>query len=138
MTEPKITVAVANAMLDAGIGTVANSGKLRIYDGAKPASCATGITTQVKLMEFTMATDAFPAASGGVLTAAAMAASVAVAAGTAAWFRLFQSNGSTVLMDGTVGEAGSPDPVDLEIDNTIVEVDDVVAVTSFTITQSLG
>lgn len=138
MVEPKITVAVANAMLDAGIGTVANTGKLRVYDGTKPASCATAITTQVKLMEFTMAADAFPAASGGVLTANGITASAAVVSGTAAWFRLFQSNGTTVLMDGTVGEAGSPDSVDLEIDSVVVVLDDIVAVTSFTITQSLG
>lgn len=138
MSSPKITVAVANAMLDAGIGTVANSGKLRVYDGIKPASCAIAVTTQVKLMEFTMAADAFPAANGGVLTANGMVATTALVGGTATWYRLFQSNGSTVLIDGDVGEQGSPEVVDLAIDNVTVTFDDVVAVTSYTITQSLG
>lgn len=137
MSNPQITVAVANAMLDAGLGSVTNQGYLRVYDGIQPASAAIAITTQVKLLEFRMAADAFPVATNAQLVAGAISAAVATATGIAKWFRLSKADGTTV-MDGDVGVQGSPDIYDLGIDHDDITIGETVAVTSFTVVHPLG
>jgi hypothetical protein len=92
-------------------GALANSGKLRIYSGTKPATADTAIGAQVLLAELTMNAAAFGAAVAGVLTAAAITSGVGTAeagAGTTAtWYRLLKSNGTSPLKDGTVGLSDS-------------------------------
>jgi hypothetical protein len=84
------------------------------------------------LVELTCNATAFaPAASGGVLTANAISNGTAAATGTASWFRLFQSNGTTAIMDGDVGTSGS----DLNLNNTSIATSQTVSVTSFTVTE---
>ena len=125
---PKQTDLVANAAADAAVA-LANSGKVRIYDGSQPATAATAITTQVLLAELTLANPAFGAAVAGVATANAITADTSADnTGTASWFRVTQSNGTTVLWDGTVGVSGC----DLNINTTAIEGGANVAVTSFT------
>lgn len=131
-----LTAAVANAMLDAGIGTPANSGLLRVYDGSRPATPSTAVSTQVKLLEFNMPADAFPAAASGVLTANAIAAAVGLAVGTASWFRLLQSNGTTALIDGSVTESGGGG--DCIIDEADITIGGSSAISSLVLTQPLG
>src|SRR5437762_10109846 len=105
---PRITAAVANSMLDSGIGTSADSGFLRIYDGTQPTNGGDALGAQVLLAELTMNADAFPSASANVLTANSITQdSSANATGTASWFRLVASNGTTVLLDGSVGTSGA-------------------------------
>lgn len=130
---PRITAAVANAMLDAGIGSLADVGKLRVYDGTQPATGGGAITTQVKLLEFTLDANAFPAAAAGVLTANGIGAELGLANGTATWFRLVKADGTTVLLDGSAGMASC----DLILSNDAITTLDVVAVLSMTITQPL-
>ena len=85
-----------------------NTGWIRIYDGAQPATGDTAIAAQVLLAELRFGATAFPAAVAGVLTANAITAdSSANATGTAAWFRTFKSDGTTAVLDGTVGTATS-------------------------------
>lgn len=130
----RIPATTANAMLDAGIGTLADLGKLRIYDGVQPAAGGGALSSNNLLAELVMAADAFPAASGGVLTAAAITAdSAADATGTATWFRLFKSDGTTVLYDGSVGTSGC----DLNLNSVSLTVNGTVSVTSLTITMPL-
>jgi len=101
----QLTDAVVNAQADL-IGGYLDSGYLRIYDGAQAANADTAIGAQVLLAELRFAADAFPAASGGVLTANAIVSdSSANASGTASWFRALKSDGTTVVMDGSVGTA---------------------------------
>jgi hypothetical protein len=135
MASPRIPALTANLMLDAGIGSLANSGKLRIYNGAQPLSGGGAIGAQQLLAEFTMAADAFPGAAGGVLTAAAITAAVGLIAGNATWYRLTKADG-VVLIDGSVGlEVDSPDII---IDDVAIDVGEPVAVTSFKITMPLA
>jgi hypothetical protein len=75
-----------------------------------------------------------PAASGGVLTANAITSGTAAATGTASWFRLFQSNGTTAIMDGDVSTSGA----DLNLNNTSIATSQTVSVTSFTVTEGNG
>jgi hypothetical protein len=104
----RITNAVATAMIDAGIGDQSDNGYLRIYDGTIPTNADTAIGAQVLLAELRWNATAFPSATNGVITAAALTAdSSANATGTASWFRSLKSDGTTVLCDGTVSTSGA-------------------------------
>ena len=130
---PRTTYAVCNLALDAGIGTLADSGKLRIYGGGsgQPTHGGDAITDQTLLAELTMGADAFPAAASGVLTANAITQdSSADNTGTAGWFRLLKSDGTTTLLDGSVGTSGC----DLNLNSVSIIQGGTVSVTSFTIT----
>jgi len=112
-----------------------NTGYLRIYDGAQPTNADTAVGAQVLLAELRFNATAFPAAVAGLLTANAITGDVdANATGTAAWFRALQSNGTSAIMDGTVGTATS----DLVLDSTAIQINADVNVTSYTIQVSKG
>lgn len=84
-----------------------NSGFLDIYDGTQAANADTAVGAQVKLVRLTYSATAAPAASAGVITFSAMASGTALATGTPTWFRALQSNGTTVVYDGTAGASGA-------------------------------
>ena len=129
---PSITTAVANAMLSGGfVGTPTNSGKLRIYDGVMPTDSNTALSGNNLLAELTLNATAFPAPSGGVLTANAVSSGTAAATGTASFFRIYSSNGTTVISQGSVGTSGC----DMNINSTAIQSGANVSVTSLTITQ---
>lgn len=131
---PKRTNTAANAAVDA-MAALANSGKLRIYDGSQPATADTAVGAQVLLAELTMNATAFGAGSAGVATANAITAdSSADASGTAAWFRLTKSDGTTVICDGSVGTSGC----DLNLNSVAISAGANVSVTAFTLTESKG
>jgi hypothetical protein len=117
-----------NAQLDAITTFAGNSGKLRIYNGTRPA---TGGTATTLLAELTCNATFAPAASGAVLTLNAITQDASAdATGTATWFRLVKSDGTTHVMDGDVGTSGS----DLNLNSTSITSGATVSVTSFTIT----
>ena len=103
---PHLADAAANAAANA-IATLASGGKLELYSGVQPANANTGPAsppTNVLLATLTMAATAFPGgATGGVLTAGTITPGPAVASGTALWWRLYESDGTTPLVDGSVG-----------------------------------
>jgi hypothetical protein len=85
-----------------------NSGFLRIYDGAQPATADTALGAQVLLAELTFSATAAPATVNGLITFNAIGADTSAnATGTATWFRAVASNGTTVVLDGSVGTATS-------------------------------
>jgi hypothetical protein len=128
----KQTTAVRNAQLDALNSQTGTSAKLRIYNGTRPANANTAITSQTMLVELTCNATAFAAAaSGGVLTANAISNGTAAATGTASWFRLWQSNGTTAIMDGDVSTSGA----DVNLNNTSIATGQTVSVTAFTVTD---
>lgn len=122
-----MAVAVRNAMLDAITTQAGASALLRIYDGTRPA---TGGTATNKLAELTCNATFAPASSGGVLTLNAITNANALLTGTATWFRLVKSDGTTIITDGNVGTSGS----DLNLNTTSIVSGGPVAVSSFTIT----
>lgn len=110
---------------------LANSGILRIYDGTQPATADTAVSTQVILAELTMNATAFGAAANGVITANAITGDTSAnASGTASWFRLFQSNGTTALVDGTVGTSGC----DMNLNSVGITAGSAVNITAFSLT----
>ncbi len=129
------STAERNAKLDA-VKADFNTGYLRIYDSTgagQPAGPDTAVSTQVLLAELRFNATAFPAASGGVLTANAITSDASAnATGTATWFRCLKSDGTTALMDGSVGTATS----NLILATVSIVAAAVVDVTAFTITDA--
>ncbi len=123
-----INVTTRNAMLDSITTRAGASALLRIYDGTQPA---TGGTATTLLAELTCNATFAPGASSGVLTLNAITSDTSAnATGTATWFRIVQSGGSTHVLDGTVGTSGA----DLNLNTTSIVSGATVAVSSFTIT----
>lgn len=123
---------IRNAMLDAITTRAGGSALLRIYTATRPATGA-AITSQTLLAELTCNATFAPAASGGVLTLNAITQdSSANATGTAAWFRIVKSDGTTFVLDGDVGTSGS----DLNLTTTSITSGQPVSISSFTITEA--
>ena len=129
---PTLANVAANAQADAACA-LANTGWLRISDGAQPANADTAITSQNVLAELRFGATAFGAAVAGVATANAITAdSSANLTGTATWFRVFKSDGTTALFDGSVGTAGC----NLNLDSVSIVLGGTISVTAFTFTAS--
>jgi hypothetical protein len=135
---PFFADAFAKGALDGGC-VLANTGKLRVYSGAQPTDSNTAVGAQTLLGEFTMNATAFGAsvASGtaptrsAVATANAISNVTALATGTAAWFRMLKSDGTTALMDGTVGLSGC----DLNLTDITLTAGETMSVSSFTVSN---
>lgn len=126
----QLSTTLRNAQADAVTTAVGASGFLRIYSGTRPANVAAAITGTL-LAELVCNATFAPAASGGVLTLNAIAQDPSAnATGTATHFRFWQSNGTTAVVDGDVGTAGS----DLNLNTTSIVTGGPVSVTSFTFT----
>lgn len=125
------STSIRNAMLDAITTGAGGSALLRIYDGSRPATGG-AISTQTLLAELTCNATFAPSASGGVLTLNSITQdSSANNTGTASWFRIVKSDGTTFVLDGNVGTSGS----DLNLTTTSIVATQPVSVTSFTITE---
>jgi hypothetical protein len=128
---PKLANAQASRAADAVTARL-NSGYLRIYSGTQPANADTGLSGNTLLAELRFNATAFGAAVNGVATANAITADTdADANGTATWFRALESDGSTVVFDGSVGTGTN----DLVLDSTTVTLHGTVTVSAFTYTQ---
>lgn len=128
-----MVAALRNARLDAITALIdagAAGGKLKIYDGSRPA---TGGTATTLLGTLTFTDPAAPAAAGGVLTFNAIAPDTnADATSTATWGRITDSDDNFV-MDCSVGATGSG--ADIELSTTSIVAGGVISVTSATITE---
>jgi hypothetical protein len=129
-----LSVAGRQAALDAVTAkiNVGGAGKISIYSGAQPTNPDTAISSQVLLVSCNFSATSFAATnSSGVATANAIASGNPVASGTAAWFRIYAGNGTTAVIDGTVGTAGA----DLNLGTTTISTGTAVTINSFTLTH---
>lgn len=127
---PHYSNTIANAAADA-MAALHNGGFLKFYDGTQPAGPDTAIGSQVLLAEVTFGGTAFGAAVAGVATANALTQDASAnATGTASWYRTFKSDGTTPLMDGSIGTSGS----NINMASTSITSGQPVQVTAFTIT----
>jgi hypothetical protein len=118
-----------NAKLAANTTIIGNSGRLEIYAGTMPA---TGGAEGTLLASFTLGIPFAPAPSNGVQSPTLPSATTGVANGTAGWARVTKSDGSTAVMDCTVGLSGSGAQIIL---NTLsISTGVAVSITSWTIT----
>ncbi len=119
-----------NAQLDAIETVGGTSPVLKIRTGAAPANAAAADSGTV-LATLTLPSDWMAAASSGSKAkSGTWEDTSADATGTAAHFRLYKSDGTTVVMQGTVGTSGT----DMIVDNTSFAAGQAFTITGFTIT----
>lgn len=133
---PFFADATAAAANDA-VKVLCNSGTIKVYTGSQPTDANTAIGAQTLLGTFSFGATAFGSSSASgsapnrVSTATANSISdiTAVATGTATWFRVLKSDGTTVVMDGSVGTSGC----DLNLTDTSITSGEAMSVASFTL-----
>lgn len=127
-----LSTAVCNAALDSIETTVGADALLRIFDGAMPTACGTA-DAGVKLAEMTLPSDWMAAASGGTKAkSGTWSDPSADSSGTAQYWRIYESTGTTCHLQGTVTATGGGG--DITLDDTSISAGQVVTVATFTIT----
>lgn len=117
--------AARNAMLDALSTTYGASAILRIYSGTAPTDESTALSGNTLLASFTLSPGS---ASAGVKNfVPSTLTATAAATGTASFYRIYNSGGTTCYEQGTVGQGSG----DLSIDNTSIASGQTVNVTAF-------
>ena len=115
-----------------GLITYAGSGCLiNLYNGTQPANANTAISTQTLLVTLTIS-GSFGTDSNGTLTLGSVSNGTAVASGNADFFRIFKSDGTTVVMDGSVATSDA----DLVLNNTSIATGQVVSISAGTIIRA--
>lgn len=114
-----------------GLITYAGTGALiKLYTGTQPANANAALSGNTLLVTLTIS-GAFGTDSNGTLTFSTVTDGTAVASGTATFFRIYKSDGTTVVMDGSVGTSSA----DLVLNTTTVATNDTVAISSGTIVR---
>lgn len=125
------STAVLNAALDAVEAQIGTSAVLKIFDGAMPASTAAA-DVGVVLASMSLPSDWMAAASGGSKSkSGTWSDASANASGTAQYFRIYASDGTTCGLQGTVTATGGGG--DLTLNSTSITAAQVVTVSTFTI-----
>ncbi|MCX6633071.1 MAG: hypothetical protein NTW28_36205 [Candidatus Solibacter sp.] len=124
----QISDAAANAAANA-VAALANSGYLKMYTGSQSANANKALSGQTLLATLTFSATAFGNAAAGVATANAIGADTSAdASGTATWFRVLKSDGTSVVFDGTVGTSGC----NLNMNSNVISAGASVSVTALT------
>lgn len=120
-----------NALLDTWESTIGTSAKIRIYSGTPPADETAALSGNTLLVEWSLGSDWMAAASGGskALTTSNID-QAAAASGTASFYRIYNSAGTTSFEQGTVTATGGGG--DMTIDNTTIASGQTVRLTGFT------
>lgn len=130
----QLAVSTRNARLDAIETDGGTSAIVKIRTGAQPATCATADSGSV-LATVNTPSDWMAAASGGTKAmSGSWADNSADATGTAAHFRLYKSDGTTCIMQGSVTLTGGGG--DMTVDNTSFATGQQFTITSFTLTDA--
>lgn len=116
--------------IETAIGT---SPILKIFDGTKPANCATA-DDGTAVATLTLPSDWLAAASGGAKAkSGTWEDTSADATGTAAYFRIYESTGTTCHMQGSVTATGGGG--NMTVDNTSFASGQDFTITGFTLTE---
>jgi hypothetical protein len=125
------SVAVNNARLDAIESTTGTAPILQIRSGSAPANCAAARTGTV-LATMTLPSDWMSAASSGSKALlGTWQDTSADATGTAGYFNILNSAGSTCHIQGNVTATGGGG--ELTLDSTTIGAGQTITVTTFTI-----
>lgn len=126
----QFSTSVRNAMLDSIETTIGTSAKIQVWTGSVPANCATA-SSGTKLLEYSLGSDwAANASSGSKALNSLPLSTTALAAGTAGYYRIVDSAGTTCHEQGTVTASGGGG--DMTIDNTVIASGQTVNITAFT------
>ena len=128
----QLSTTVRNARLDTIESTIGTAPLLRIYSGSMPADCATA-ASGTKLVEITLPSDWMAAASSGSKAKTATAwSAAAVATGTAGYFRITDSAGTTTHIQGTVATSSA----DMLVDNASIASGQTVTINTFVLSDA--
>lgn len=131
-----LSTLVRNARLDAIEATIGASGKLKVLTGAMPANTAAADTGTV-VATIDLPADWMGNASGGSKAmSGTWADASADAAGTAGYFRIYASDGTTCHLQGSVSATGGGG--DMTLDNVVFAAGQNFQVTSFVLTDGNG
>ena len=122
----QFSVTVRNAMLDAIETATGSAPLLRIYTGSVPADCATA-ASGTKLIEMTLPADWMANAASGAKAKSGTWSGTGLATGTAGYYRICDSTGTTCHEQGTVGMGSG----DLSLDNTSIATGQTVTINTF-------
>jgi len=128
-----LSVASWDLALDAALN-VLNNGTIHIYTGTQPATPDAPLSGNTLLVTLPLSSVAFTASSGGTKVAQGITTATAVATGTATFFRAFESDGITAVIDGSVGTSGA----DMNLNDTSISVSGNVSITSWTVSMPVG
>lgn len=130
----QLSTAVRNARLDAVETAIGTAAILKIRTGAAPADCGTADAGTV-LATLTLPSDWMAAAgSGAKAKSGTWQDTSADAAGTAAHFRIYASDGTTCHVQGTVTATGGGG--DLTLDNVVVAAGQSITISTFTLNEA--
>lgn len=129
---PKFSTAVRTALADTVISAIGASAVMKILTGTAPANCGTADSGTV-LATLSLPATWMAAASGG---AAAMSGTWADASadntGTAGYYRIYASNGTTCGWQGTISADGGAG--ELQLSSLTLTSGSPFTITSFTLT----
>lgn len=132
MLNPKLSNLAVNAEIDA-LTALLDGGTLEIRSGTQPINADTPPADGALLATLTFGTPAFGAGVNGVATANAITPALAVATGTASWYRA-KTAGAATVTDGSIGTSNAN-----LIFNAVAVVTGVnVSVDSMVLTASKG
>ena len=129
----QFSTTIRNARLDSIETVLGTNAILRIYSGSKPA-LTTDAATGTLLSEMTLPSDWWAAASGGAKALLGVWQDLlANATGTAGYFRVLESTGTTTGIQGECTDTAGAGP--MKLSTTAVVINEPVTVASFTITD---
>ena len=126
----QLSTTVRNAMLDAVETAIGTDAVIRIFTGSAPANCAAA-NTGTELYNETLPSDWMAAAASGSKAKSGTWQNTAIADGTAGYWRVYASDGTTCHMQGTC--SGSGGGGDMELQNTSIATGQQITVTAFTL-----
>ncbi len=127
----QLSTAVRNARLDAIETAIGTSAVLKIRTNSVPADCGTADTGTV-LATLSLPSDWMAAASSGSKAkSGTWQDTSADNTGTAAHFRIYASDGTTVHLQGTCGVGSG----DLQLDSLSFTAGQSITITAFTLTD---
>jgi hypothetical protein len=117
-----------NGMID-NLAARLNNGFIKVYSGTQPANANTALSGNTLLVTHGFGATAFGSAASGSATANAISSGVIAASGTATFARLYESDGTTAVMDISVGSSGA----DLNYPTTTFTAAVTATISSFTL-----
>ena len=103
---PQKSYEVCNAEANAA-GHLMDGGYLRYFDGAVPVTANASLGSAVLMAELVFSGTAFQDATNGAATANALSpATNAKATGDPTFFRTYKADGTSVVLQGTIGQSG--------------------------------
>jgi hypothetical protein len=129
----KESILARNTGLDAKLALL-DGGALSFYTAPQPANADTAITTQTLLGTGAFSSPAFAPSAGGVATAEEIFSAAGIGDGDAAWARAYSADGTTAVLDLTVGTADA----DIIIERVAIDHAHAILITSASITAPDG